>query len=260
MYKREGLPEKGDLVICTIKRVLPHSAFVKLDEFDNKEGMIHDSELSRKWTRNRKSYLRKGRKLVCKVMNTKDNKIFLSVKRVGPAQARAKKEEWNEEKKAHKILNILADQLDMSTEKIYEKVGNKILEKEGLIYPFLLEVAKDGKGKLEKLGVDSKLSEKLFKLIEKRITVPKAEIKAEINLKIKESDGIEKVKKFFKEIQKSAEEKESEVEITYCGAPKYKVEIISPDYKKGEKIINEIKEKGEQLLKSNDGSFNLEKK
>ena len=33
MYKRKGLPETGDLVLCVVKRVLPHSAFVDLEEY-----------------------------------------------------------------------------------------------------------------------------------------------------------------------------------------------------------------------------------
>jgi len=128
MYAREGLPEKGDLVICTVKRVLPHSAFVDLDEFKDKEAMLHDSELSRRWTRNRKSYLKLGRKLVCNVVKSSKEGIYVSVKRVSEAQARSKQEEWKLEQKAHNILTFLAEQLKMSTTEIYNKIGEPILK------------------------------------------------------------------------------------------------------------------------------------
>ena len=45
-FKREGRPEKGELVICTVKRILPHAAFVYLDEYRNLEAMLHVSEVS----------------------------------------------------------------------------------------------------------------------------------------------------------------------------------------------------------------------
>ena len=236
MYKRKGLPEKGDLVICTIDRTLPHSAFVKLEEYGNLEGMVHDSELSRKWTRNRKSYLKTGRKLVCKVMTTGDN-ISLSVRRVGPAQARSKQEEWRLENKAHNILTVLAKQLKMSTDDIYDKVGAKILEKEGLIYPFLMNVAKEGESKLKVLNLDKKLSSNLFKLISNRIAVPKVKRDVKLIMKSNGPDGLEIIKKFFKTVENEAEKENSEVKITYCGSPDYKIKIISSDYKKCEKDV-----------------------
>ena len=36
-YKKEGIPEEGEIVICTIKKILPNSIFVNLDEYQNKE-------------------------------------------------------------------------------------------------------------------------------------------------------------------------------------------------------------------------------
>ena len=238
---------------------MPHSAFVKLEEYGNLEGMVHDSELSRKWTRNRKSYLKKGRKLVCKVMATGDN-ISLSVRRVGPAQARSKQEEWRLENKAHNILAVLAKQLNMSTDDIYDKVGAKILEKEGLIYPFLMDVAKEGESKLKVLNLDKKLSSNLFKLISNRIAVPKVKRDVKLTMLSNAPDGLEIIKKFFKTVENEAEMENSEVKITYCGSPDYKIKIISSDYKKCEKVLNILEEKGKKLLESNQGTFELNKK
>ncbi|UCD04401.1 MAG: hypothetical protein JSW73_02070 [Candidatus Woesearchaeota archaeon] len=260
MYKRKGLPEKGDLVICTIDRVLPHSAFVVLEEYDNKEGMVHDSELSRKWTRNRKSYLKKGRKLVCKVMSCTEDCISLSVRRVGPSQARNKQEEWRLEKKAHSILSVSAKQLKMSTDEIYKKFGNQILEKYGLIYPFLMSVASEGESRLKELKLDKKLSSNLLKLIKTRIPVPKVKLDVKLNMKSDAPNGLEIIKKFFKMVENEAEKENSEVKISYLGSPEYKVKIISSDYKKCEKVLNIMEENGEKLLESNQGTFELNKK
>ena len=39
-FKREGKPEPKELVVCTVKKVLPHAAFVYLDEYNNLEAML----------------------------------------------------------------------------------------------------------------------------------------------------------------------------------------------------------------------------
>ena len=43
-YKKKGLPEENELIICTVKKILFHSIFVTLDEYENLEGMIHISQ------------------------------------------------------------------------------------------------------------------------------------------------------------------------------------------------------------------------
>ncbi len=42
LYRREGLPEEDELVLCTVTAVQHHSVFAKLDEYA-KTGMIHIS-------------------------------------------------------------------------------------------------------------------------------------------------------------------------------------------------------------------------
>jgi len=58
MYKKHDLPKKEDLVICTITEATPSSVFVTLDEYDKVTGMVHVSEISRKFVRGMKTYLK----------------------------------------------------------------------------------------------------------------------------------------------------------------------------------------------------------
>ena len=51
-YKKKGFPNEGDIVLCKVTKILPHSVFAELLEYTNKEGMIHISEISSKWTKN----------------------------------------------------------------------------------------------------------------------------------------------------------------------------------------------------------------
>ena len=46
---RKAWPELGDLVVCTVVNVVDFGAFVQLDEYDKKEGLIHISEVASGW-------------------------------------------------------------------------------------------------------------------------------------------------------------------------------------------------------------------
>jgi len=39
--QREGWPEPGSLVVCTVTQVVDFGAFVSLDEYSGQQGLIH---------------------------------------------------------------------------------------------------------------------------------------------------------------------------------------------------------------------------
>jgi len=47
--QREGWPEPGSLVVCTVTQVVDFGAFVSLDEYSGKQGLIHISEVASGW-------------------------------------------------------------------------------------------------------------------------------------------------------------------------------------------------------------------
>lgn len=53
-------PELGDLVVATAKRIESYGAYVTLDEYGNKEGLLHISEISTRWVRNVRNHVREG--------------------------------------------------------------------------------------------------------------------------------------------------------------------------------------------------------
>ncbi|MBI4095596.1 MAG: S1 RNA-binding domain-containing protein [DPANN group archaeon] len=261
MYKKSGLPEKNDLTICTIKEATPSSVFVTLDEYEKIEGMIHVSEITRKWVRGMKTYLKAGSKLVCQVMNvdTQKNFVNLSSRRVGPGQQRNKMQEWNNEKKANDMLEVFAKQAGMAPKAIYEKIGNKIIIKHKLLYPFLQEVAKHGEAKLIELGADKQQSHDFAEFIQKRIILPKAEINADIAMQSSASDGGEIIKKVVAEAREMAKAKKTEVDIKYLGAPRYKFKLVAGDFKLAEEAFKAITEQMEKTLNKNEGAFEIKR-
>jgi len=67
--QREGWPEPGDLVVCTVSQVVDFGAFVTMDEYEGKQGLIHISEVASGWIKYIRDHVREGQKIVCKVLS-----------------------------------------------------------------------------------------------------------------------------------------------------------------------------------------------
>src|SRR3989344_2821655 len=106
LYKKPGRPEEGDLVLCTVKRILYHSVFVSIDEYSNLEGMVHISEIAPGRIRNLRDYVKEGKRIVCKVLkiDAQTGNIDLSLRRVGTGLRMKKVAEYKQEEKAEKLL------------------------------------------------------------------------------------------------------------------------------------------------------------
>ena len=259
MYTKKGLPARRELVLCTVKRIEGHSVFLKLDEYENKEGMLHTSEIERPWLRKLKSKLKPGTKVVCQVMrvDSRNNHINLSQKRVGAAQNRNKLSELKNEKMADGILKFFGKDNKLSVKDVYAQIGDKILAKYGLLYPVFIEISKGDTSVLDGLGV--KLEKKLVSFVQSRLKIPKKVIIAKVSLLCRRGDGVEIVKKAFAEAEKIAKDHKVDIEINYLGAPKYRVKLVMEDYKIGEKAYSEIVSTLESYMRKHEGEVRFKR-
>jgi translation initiation factor 2 subunit 1 len=260
MYVKKNLPEKDEFVICTIKQATPSSVFVTLDEFEKVDGMIHVSEIARKQVRAMKVYLKPGTKLVCKVMSVDASKRYveLSLRRVGEGQRRTKMQQWNREKIANDILEVFAKQMNISVKTAYDKVGNKLLEHYGALYPAFLELSNVGKPLLDKLGIEPKLAEALTALIKKRISLPKAKQSGNFIIQSFAENGLENVKSAIKLAKDIAEKFKSKLIVKYLSAPKYRFELESPNRKSLDDVLKALKEELPKFMATKEGTFTIE--
>ena len=85
-------PEAGEYVIGTVDSIFKQGAFITLDEYLGKKGMLPLSEISLKWVRNIRDYVREGQKVVLLVLgvNPERGHIDLSLRRVVDAKRKEK--------------------------------------------------------------------------------------------------------------------------------------------------------------------------
>lgn len=247
--------------MCSIIRLTPYSAFVELIEYENLEGMIHTSEMNRRVVRNMRTILKIGKTIVCKVMDVDEEKrhINLSLRWVGASQERTKLAEWKTERRADELLHVFAKMNKLKVNQVYQKIGNKFLDKYGVLYPAFEEIARGDEALLKSLQIEPKLEKKFLELLKGRITLSKAEIRGKLIMKSEDSNGLEVVKAAVKSAISFAAKNNAELDVIYLGAPKYQIKLSTEDKKRASQILEKLVEMLDKELKRKKGTVEFVK-
>lgn len=261
--RRWDWPEKNELVMCTVKEVFDQGAYLTLDEYGDKEGMVHISEIASGWIKNIRRHVKEGQKTVCKVLGVDKEKeqIDLSIRRVKDSQRSWKSEQWKRARKAENLLDQAAKRIDEDLDAAYEKVGFPLQEEEGDLYSVFEEAARRGREALEeKLDVDDVWIDTLMELIETSVEPPVVEVKGFVDLKTTSPEGVEVVSSALQKAEEHSSNS-SQVEVQYVGAPTYSLQVTAPSYKEAENILREAAEEAISIVEEDggEGEFYTEK-
>jgi len=258
IIKRDGYPSPGEIVIGTVTRVMDFGAFVSLDEYENKEGMVHISEVAPGWIKDIRDHVKKGQKVICKVLsvNPKRGHIDLSIKDVTERQRKEKLQEWKNELKAFKWLEIIGEKLGMSKDQLVE-IGKKLIKEYDSVHEAFVEVAYEGYEVLAKL-VGEEFAKEMAEIARENIKPPRVKVRGYFELRSLAPDGIERIKKALMEAYKVIKKKpEVKVDIEYVGAPRYRIVLEAEDYKVAEKTLKSIVDKVLKTIKKLGGEGNF---
>ncbi len=227
-YKKKGKPEIGELVIGTVKKILPHSVFVSIDEYENIDGMIHISEIAPGRIRNLRDYVIENKKVVCKVLNINPHSgnIDLSIRRVGTSFMVQKLNEEKQEEKAEKLLIGIGKELGKDIKTMYLEIGNRAYEKFGSLYNFFQAISTVEQEKIEnELGVKGSLVNKVIEVVKEKIKPIEVIVSGILTLQSYEESGVDDIRDILLKIEKD------NIRVQYLGAPKYKLENKGIDLK-----------------------------
>jgi translation initiation factor 2 subunit 1 len=253
MVRKKGFPEEGETVIVTVKDITPYSALCSLDEYPKKEGMIHVSEVSGKWIRDIKKFVKKGKKYPARVLKVDESKghINLSLKRLSKKNKEKKLQEFKNEERAEKILEDLGKKYKMNLDEAYEKIGFDLQDKFGTMFK-AFEEGFQSPELLVRRGVDKKLAESIHEIAKDSIQKKKVKLKAVLEIKSFSGDGIVKVKDLLKTIEKGGKFK-----IKYISAPNYGLEILTDNPKLDKKKLKNYLSDSMEKFKDGEGSFKI---
>jgi len=253
MVKRKGLPEWGELVLCTVDRISPFAAWCQLDEYEG-EGMIHVSEVSGKWVHDIREFIKPKKQYVAKVVKVdyQKNVVNLSLKRVSKNDEKQKLNSYRRGQRAEKMLELAAKELGKTLEQAYEEVGYLLQEKFGELY-VAFEEGKESKDNLLKKGVSQEWVDAIVDIVEKNLQEKETIIKADLELKSYEPDGIKKIKEILADV-----EKKTGATVKYISAPNYRIEVIGKDPKTTEKkLVHELEKVVEKMKQNGEASYKL---
>ena len=252
LLKKEGFPEEGEFVLCTVTSIQFHSVFVDLDEY-GKPGMIHISEISPGRIRNIRDFVKEGKKVVCLVLRINQEKghIDLSLRRVNESQKRNKINQIKQHQLAEKIIENIARKFNLDVKSLFNKIISKALKNHPTLYSYFESIVA-GNSKLNDLGLGEDETKLLDETIKQRIKPPEVEIGGSLNVISYSSNGVDIIKSILIKAENSGK---GSIIISYIGGGKYKVKVKSKDYKEAEDILKKGLSIIEADIKKNDGAF-----
>jgi len=247
----QEMPEQGEILLATVTKVMDHGAYVTLDEYDDVQGFLHISEIAPGWIRSINRFVREGEKkvLLVKKINLKRGDIDLSLKQISKDQKKQKLKEVKKYEKGKTLLQNVKEKAKLSDEEI-EKLEDSIYSKFDSVYDAFIDIGRNGIESVKEL----KLAKKTAVAIEgicSKIKLPSVEIRGIIEIANDKSDGVEIIKKILIDVLK----KDSTINITYLGAPKYRLSITSDNFKSAEKLLKPIITEIQTNIEKKKGSF-----
>jgi translation initiation factor 2 subunit 1 len=255
--EREGWPEPGDLVVCTVAQVVDFGAFVTIDEYTGKQGLIHISEVASGWIKYIRDHVREGQKIVCKVLSVDRSRyhIDLSLKDVNEHQRREKIQEWKADQKAWKWLQMSYE----GRPDDLKRVTDALIKTFNSLYLAFEETSISGAEALTDAGLVEDDIRVIEKLAKDNVKIPSVEISGYVDLTSPASDGVEVIKKALKQA-KRVKDKNITLSITYVGAPRYRIHVKAPDYKQAESILKKGAQSAVKYIEQHggEGAFHRE--
>jgi len=195
MYEKK-YPDVDDLVVVNVKSIAEMGAYVSLLEYNNIEGMIMLSELSRRRIRSISKLIRVGRQEVVVVLRVdKENGyIDLSKRRVSPEEVGKCEEKYNKSKAVHSIMRHVAETTQHPLEELYIKFGWPLYNKFGHAYDAFKLAVSDPGVVFQGIEFDPEIKACVIKNIQRKLTPQPVKIRADLEVTCFHYDGIDAIK------------------------------------------------------------------
>ncbi len=224
--------QEGDIILCKVTNIVKTTVFV--ETLDGVKGSIVLSEVAPGRIRNIRAHVVPNKIIACKVLQIRDNHLFLSLRRVKNREKQELLDEYKKERSFESILKKISNQ--ETIEKIKQE-NTSLLD--------FFEKAKENPKILDQY-FNKEQTEQITKVIQEKKEKEK-QIKKEFTLTCRESNGIQIIKKVLANNDK----------ITYLGNSKFAIKIKSPELKKADAEIKSLLEQIEKNAKQSKCEFHV---
>jgi translation initiation factor 2 subunit 1 len=260
--KYSGWPEPGELAVGKIDEIEDFGVFVDLDEYEDKRGLCHISEVASGWIKNVRDHVNEGQTVVAKVLEVDEDaqQINLSIKDVNDHQRKEKIQEWKNEQKADNWMELAFGE-DLEGEQ-YTTIANELLADFGSLYDGFEAAAIHGEEALDDTDLSEEEIDAIVETARENVSVPYVNVTGYVDLTCPDRDGVEIVKEALQAAEGNGEvPEEVELEVTYVGSPEYRIKVRAPDYKRAESELEASADRASAVVTEHGGtaSFHRER-
>lgn len=252
MTSTSRFPEIGELVIGTVTRVERHGVRVKLDEYEGLEAFVPISEISLKWVRNIRDYLREGQRAVFKVIRSSPStlEVDASLRRVSQREKTEKMMDCNRYVKVRRMLSMLAEKTGLDMAMIEEGLVRPAAERHIDLYRLFEEISA-GDEVPAWVRLPEKASTALAEMCRREIKRVVSTVKRQVKIRAIRG-GVDVIKTAAEEAMKLGTRGERVV-ITTIGAPRYLVRAEAETHERAEQLFEEAIQTMNRVLNERGG-------
>ncbi|KAH6773877.1 Eukaryotic translation initiation factor 2 subunit 1 [Perilla frutescens var. hirtella] len=276
MYEAK-YPEVDMAVMIQVKSMADSGAYVALLEYNNIEGMILFSELSRRRIRSISSLIKVGRIEPVMVLRVDKEKgyIDLSKRRVSEEDIQGCEERFNKSKLVHSIMRHVAETMNTDLEDLYIHVGWPLYRKYGHAFEAFKLIVNDPDTLLDSLtrevkevgpngeevtklvpAISEEVKDALVKNIRRRMTPQPLKIRADIEMKCFQFDGVLHIKEAMRKAEAAGND-DCPVKMKLVAAPAYVLNTQTLDKEQGIAILNKAIEACTEEIERHKGKLTV---
>lgn len=263
-FYEHRFPEIEDVVMVNVREIQDVGAYVHLLEYNNIEGMVLLSELSRRRIRSINKLIRVGRSECVVVIRVDRDKgyIDLSKRRVSEEEAAQCEEKFANGRCVNSILRhvgeLLGYESDDQLEELYQKTAwhfDRKYGKPGSSFEAFKHAVTNPEI-LDECDIDDHTKKVLLTNIKRRMAPQAVKIRADLEVVCYGYEGIDAVKNALRAgLNYSTED--MPIKINLIAPPLYVMTTRTLEKSDGLKVMQEALVKIEEVIKQNGGVFSL---
>lgn len=234
-------------------------AYVTLLEYDDVEGMIQTTELSRRRIRSINKLVRVNKTEVVMVLRVDKEKgyIDLSKRRVDPEDVGRCEDRYNKAKQVHSVLRHIASSYNKTLEEIYQLIGWPLYKKYGHAYDALKAAISENEEPIfDGMGIDPEMQSSVLTYVRRRLATQPVKIRADLEVICYNYEGIDAIKEALL-IGESKGVSDAPVKIKLIAPPLYVMTTMSVDKEYGISVLNKAIEAIGETIRAKGGSMDL---
>jgi len=253
--KYSGYPEPGELVVGKVDEIADFGVFVDLEEYQDKRGLCHVSEVASGWIKNVRDHVGEGQTVVAKVLDVDESsqQIDLSLKDVNDHQRKDTIQDWKNEQKADNWM-LLAFGEDVDDEQ-YSAVANALLAEFESLYDAFEAAAIRGSEALADTDLSDDEVDAIVETARENVSVPYVTVTGYVDLECPAPDGVDAIREALRAAGGNGEvPDEVDLDVSYVGAPEYRIEVKAPDYKVAERELETAADRAREAIEAAGGT------